>query len=143
MKIRNLGYVAGFILLAAGISAIAEESKIKPLSEKEYQELTLGFDKGKDCIFSRTVNNWASLTKDSLILYAPTKSKPYYVSLTRRVLQLNFAHTIGVYSKFDNRFCPYGGNALFIDGERYTIKAIKKIDKITAKQLIAYHKNKK
>ena len=142
MKIKTMGYLTAFILLAAGLTAVAEENKLKILSENDYKEMSLALNKGRDCIFSRTINDWATLDKKSLILYAPTKKHSYYVSLMRPSLDLRFAHAIGVSSGFDNRFCPYGGNALFIDGERYTIRAIKKIDKSTAKQLIAFNKKK-
>lgn len=143
MKIKFLSYLTGFFLLAAGLTAIAAENKPEPLTDEEYQALIADFDKGRDCIYSRTINNWQILDKERLILHAPTKNRPYFVKLTMRSLELKFVTAIGVYSKFDNRFCPYGGNALFIDGNRYTIKAIKKIDKDTAKRLVAYNKTRK
>lgn len=142
MKIRTFGYLTAVILLAVGLTAVAEENKLKNLSANDYKEMSSAFDKGRDCIFSRTINDWTTLNKRSLILYAPTRKHAYYVSLMRPSLELRFAHAIGVYSRFDNRFCPYGGNALFIDGERYTIRAIKKIDKDTAKQMITFNKKK-
>ncbi len=143
MKTRFMGYLTGFFLLAAGLTAIAAENRPEPLTDEEYQALITDFDKGRDCIYSRTINNWEILDKQRLILHAPTKNRPYFIKLTIRSLELEFVTAIGVYSKFDNRFCPYGGNALFIDGNRYTIKAIKKIDKNTAKRMIAYSKAKK
>lgn len=142
MKIRTMGYLTAIILLGAGLTAVAAENKLPPLSEEGYKELSSDFDKGRDCIYSRTINDWTTLDKASLILYAPTKKHPYYVKLIMPSHELNYAHTIGVYSRFDNRFCPYGGDALFIDGQRYTIRAIKKIDKATAKQMIAFNKKK-
>ncbi len=140
MKIHAISYFLGFILLAAAASAIAEENRLKPLKEAEYNDFIADFDKGRDCIFSRTINNWEILDRQRLILHAPTKNRPYFVKLALRSHELKFAHQIAVYSKFDNRFCPYGGNALFIDGNRYTISAIKKIDKNTARQLISFNK---
>ncbi len=142
MKIRFISYFLGFSLLAAGLTAIADETAPDTISAEQYKVLVSDYNKGKDCIFSRTINDWTELDNRSLILYAPTKNKPYYVSLRRQSFDLKFAHSIGVYSKFDNRVCPYGGNALFIDGERYTIGAIKKLDKKTAKQLIAFNEKK-
>ncbi|MCF6216234.1 MAG: DUF6491 family protein [Emcibacter sp.] len=140
MKIHVISYFLGFILLAAAASAIAEENRLKPLKKEEYKNFIADLDKGRDCIFSRTIGNWTLLDNQRMILYAPTKNRPYFVKLALRSHELKFAHQIGVYSKFDNRFCPYGGNALFIDGNRYTISAIKKIDKDTAKQLISFNK---
>jgi len=142
MRIHVISYLLGIILLAAGLSAMAEENKLKPLSDIEYKDDIAHFDKGSDCIFSRSIDNWTILDDQRLILYAPTKSAPYYVRLNLRSHRLKYIHTIGVYSKFDNRFCPYGGNSLFIDGDRYTISAIKKIDKDTAIRLINHNKNK-
>ena len=143
MKIHKMSYIVGFVMVAAGITAIAEESKLPALSDSEYTGLTSSYSKAKDCIFSNTISNWTILDDRSLILYAPTRKRPFYVKLATRSHELRFAHAIGVYSKFDNRFCPYGGNALFIDGNRNLIQAIKKIDGDTAKQLVAYHKAKK
>jgi len=140
MKIHLLNGFFGAIILAAGLTALAEENAIKPLNKKEYDSHISNFDKGRDCVFSRTIGNWAMLDNQRLILYAPTKSKPYYVKLSIRSHELKYVNAIAVHSKFDNRFCPYGGNALFIDGSRYTIQAIKKIDPDMAKQLIAHNK---
>lgn len=142
MRIHVISYLLGFILLAAGLSAMAEENKLKPLSDAEYKTDITKFDKGSDCIFSRSIENWTILDNQRLVLYAPTKNNPYYVKLNLRSHGLKYANTIGVYSKFDNRFCPYGGNSLFIDGDRYTISAIKKIDKDTANRLINHKKKK-
>ena len=142
MKIRVIIYLTGLILLAAGITAVAEENKFKPLNEKEFQKLSTDFNKGKDCIYSHSINDWVLLDDQSLIIYAPTKNRPYYVKLNMRSIDLKYAYRIGFYSRFDDRICPYGGNALFIDGERHTIRAIKKLDKTTAKQLIAFKKKK-
>lgn len=143
MKIRTIGYLTGFILLAAGITVVAEESKLKPLSEKEYQALIKDLDRGKDCIFSGTVNDWAVLDDQRFLFYVPTKNKPYFIKLTIRSHELKYAPRIGIHAKFSDRLCPYGGNGLFIDGTRYTIQSIKKLDKATAKQLIAFQKDKK
>ena len=143
MKIRTIGYLTGFILLAAGITAIAEETKPDPLSIEEYQAHITDFDRGKDCIFSGTVNDWEILDDQRFIFYVPTKNRPYFIKLTIRSHELKYAQQIGIHSKFNDRLCPYGGNALFIDGTRYTIESIKKLDKKTATQLIAYQKDKK
>ncbi len=142
MKIKLLSYFAAFTLLIIGLNAIAEESRVRLLSDQEYKSLTDDFNKGNDCIFSRSIDSWTVLDKNSLILYAPTKKRPYYVKLNMQAFGLKFVNSIGVYSQFDNRFCPYGGDALFIDGDRYTINAIKSIDEETAKQLITYHKKR-
>ena len=141
-KNRIISYSLGLGLLAIGLTAIAEENKVPPLTDAEYQTLVKSYNKGNDCVFSRSINSWTILDDKSLILYAPTKKKPYYVKLNMRSFELKFAHAIGIYSKFDNRFCPYGGNALFIDGTKYSISAIKKIDEEMAKRLIAHTKQK-
>jgi len=143
MKTHIASYLIGFGLLAAGLTAIAEEIKPDPLSVQAYQKLISQLSKGDDCVFSRTVNGWTIIDEQSLILYAPSRSRPYYVRLNMQSFGLKYTHAIGVYSQFDNRFCPYGGNALFIDGDRFTIAAITKLDSDTAKQLIAYSKKKK
>ncbi len=143
MKIRTIGYLTCFILLIAGITAIAEETKPIALNEKEYQAFITDFDRAKDCIYSGTVYNWEILDNQRFIFYVPTKSKPYFIKLTIPSHELKYAQQIGIQSTFDDRLCPYGGNALYIDGTRYTIESIKKLDKTTAKQLITYIKEKK
>jgi len=143
MKRNIFGYALIVGLVAVGLQAFAEEIKREPLTDAAYEALIKDFSRAKDCVFSQSISNWTALDRKSLIIYAPTRNRPYYVELFGISSELKFAHKIGVYSKFDNRFCGYGGDALFIEGERMTIRAIKKLDKETAKQLIEYHKNKK
>lgn len=143
MKRNVFGYMLIMGLVAMGLQAFADEIKREPLNDEGYAALIKDFSRGKDCIFSQNINNWSALDRKSLILYAPTKNRPYYVELFTKSTELKFAHRIGVYSKFDNRFCGYGGDALFIEGERMSIRAIKKLNKETAKQMIQYQKDKK
>ena len=143
MKLKLLGYFSGFLALAISSTTIADETKIDSLSEEEYIQKLAELGKGNDCILSRKIKNWHDLNKKSLILYAPTDSRPYYVEIDRPSNELKYAHGIGFHGNYHKHLCTSGINTLYIDGERYTVKAIKKLDAETAKQLVTYKKEAK
>lgn len=76
--------------------------------------------------------SWSQAGNDSVILWA-TPFRPYLVTLSRPPFDLRFSNTIavtssvgGVYEKFDS---------VIVDGIRYPIEGIYKLDRVAAKQL--------
>jgi hypothetical protein len=81
-----------------------------------------------DCLFAVTLRDWRPLDERNLILFADGR-RGYHVELFRPALGLTFDVMIGVYDR-DGRICPYGGDAIVIDGpmpERIEIRSIKRL----------------
>lgn len=82
-----------------------------------------------DCIINRGVRDFERLDNRNLILYGPG-SRAYHVVLTTPAIDLAREITIGVLDD-DGRICPYGGDAIIIDGvirERIPIRSIEALD---------------
>lgn len=88
-----------------------------------------------DCILGGSVRNYTALDNQNLILYGPG-NRPYHVVLASRAINLETEFTIGVYDRDAafggiSRICPYGGDAVIVDGpirERILIRSIERID---------------
>ena len=81
-----------------------------------------------DCFFARALSDWRSLDNSNLILFASGR-RPYHVELTRPAMSLSSNIQIGVYDR-DGRICPFGGDAIIVDGfmpERITIRSIRQL----------------
>jgi hypothetical protein len=87
------------------------------------------FGQSTDCIFARSITDWRPLDDGNLILFAG-RQRPYHVELTRRAFDLTRDDDIGLYDR-DGRICPYGGDAVVVNGaipERVTIASIRALD---------------
>ena len=78
------------------------------------------------------MDGWRAISRDTLIIWA-TPFRPYLVKLSRPSFDLRFEQTIGVtstggavYAKFDS---------VIVDGIRYQIRAIYKLDPKTARHM--------
>jgi len=88
-----------------------------------------------DCIMSRSVRDYETLDDQNLVIYG-TGSSAYHVVLTTRSINLGSEYEIGVLDAAlggvtDDRICPYGGDAIIIDGpivERIRILSIERLD---------------
>jgi hypothetical protein len=88
-----------------------------------------------DCILGGNVRDFTPLDNQNLILYGPG-NRPYHVVLATRAIDLEREFSIGVYdgdAGFGGvgRICPYGGDAIIIEGpitERIPIRSIEQID---------------
>lgn len=81
-----------------------------------------------DCLFNRGVRDFTALDNQNLILYGPG-SRAYHVVLTRPSFDLQREYEIGIYDR-DGRICPFGGDAVIVQGtftERITIRSIEAI----------------
>jgi hypothetical protein len=86
-----------------------------------------------DCFLASTLHDWRPLDDENLILFASGR-RPYHVELVRPASGLSYDVMIGVYDR-DGRICPYGGDAIVIDGiipERISIRSVRRL---TAEQL--------
>lgn len=135
-------FLALTLTLNMGGSAFGKVDKkeIPLLSDEAYDALVKSLEKGNDCIFARTISDWTALDRQRLIIYAPSKKRPYFAKLFTPSPELRFENAIGFQSRTDGRFCTYGGDALIIDGRRYTLLALTKITAEQAQQLKKYKK---
>ena len=81
-----------------------------------------------DCFFASTLHDWRPLDDENLILFAGGR-RPYQVELVRPAMGLSYDVMIGVYDR-DGRICPYGGDAIVIDGlipDRILIRSVRRL----------------
>jgi hypothetical protein len=86
------------------------------------------------CIPNRGIRDYNSLDDQNLILYGIGR-QAYHVVLSTPSMNLKSEFTIGVLdgggAGSDGRICPFGGDAILIDGplrERVPIRSIERID---------------
>lgn len=90
---------------------------------------TSQFSPAEDCMFARSLRDWRPLDNENLILFGSGRV-PYHVELVRPAFGLTFDVMIGVYDR-DGRICPFGGDAIIVDGpmpERITIRSMERLD---------------
>jgi hypothetical protein len=96
-----------------------------------------------DCILGNSVRDYTALDNRNLILYGQGR-RPYHVVLTTPAIDLEREFSIGVYDRDAafggiSRICPYGGDAIIIDGpitERIPIRSIEAIDDTQVEALL-------
>ncbi|WP_138380273.1 DUF6491 family protein [Luteithermobacter gelatinilyticus] len=121
----------------------AKVGDVVPYSEQEYQALVTRLGKENDCIFIRTIESWTDIDRRHLIIYAPTRKRPYLVKVSPSTFNLKFGQELGIFSRSDGRLCPYGGDALLFEDEKLFIYGIAKLTEEQAKRLIAYRNQDK
>jgi hypothetical protein len=91
-------------------------------------------------MFSSTISDWADLDRERLIVYAPSRTRPYLVELTMPSSDLPFNVAIGVLDGDGNgRICGYGFDAILIPGhipDRILIRSVQRLTPDEAKKLM-------
>ena len=85
--------------------------------------------RSNDCMFASTLRDWRPLDNENLILFALGR-RPYHVELSWPAFGLTHDFMIGVYDR-DGRICPYGGDAIIVEGpmpQRIPIRSIRQLD---------------
>lgn len=119
----------------AGMAVLATLSACATGSSNGESLSSSGGGSPSDCILGGSVRNYTALDNQNLILYGPG-NRPYHVVLASRAINLESEFTIGVYDRDAafggiSRICPYGGDAVIVDGpirERILIRSIERID---------------
>ncbi len=78
-----------------------------------------------DCIFVRSLYDWKALDDYNLVVWAPSRHRPYHVELNLRCNGLRFADAIAFSDRGDGRICS--GDAIIVGRtlpQRCTIGAI-------------------
>lgn len=86
-------------------------------------------DSRLECIVNRGIRDFTPLDDQNLIIFGPGR-RAYHVTLVTPALDLDGEFRLGVYDT-DGRICPYGGDAILIDGilsQRVPIRSIQSID---------------
>lgn len=86
------------------------------------------FASANDCFFTRSISDWRPLDNRNLIVFTGRRS-PYHVQLSTPTPRLRFQDAIA-FTDRDGRICPYGGDAIVINGmmpDRITIASIRRL----------------
>ncbi|MCP4000028.1 MAG: hypothetical protein GY727_03870 [Gammaproteobacteria bacterium] len=100
---------------------------------------TEGMKKG--CFYANEADDWDLLTSVNLIIYAPTKSRPYLLTISPPFRGLRGEQTIAFETGFDGgRICGRVGDTLIMRvgvAESFQIVDVRHIDEALAEQLLS------
>jgi hypothetical protein len=119
------------IPLALALGACASTNSSTSESSVVYQNFS-------DCFFSRTISDWRPLDSMNILVYAGGR-QPYHVQLANPSQNLSFEDAIGFYDR-DGRICPYGGDAVVVNGfvpDRIPIASIRRLSEGELEALFA------
>lgn len=91
------------------------------------RQATFGSD--NDCFLARVVTDWRPLDNRNLLVFTGRRTA-YHVQLSMPTTSLRARDTIA-FTDRDGRICPYGGDAIVINGlmpDRITIASIRRLD---------------
>lgn len=118
--------------LAAAVSACATVSDGNAPPPPSGEQIS-----GTVCIFSDDIRSWRRLDDRNIIVYARAR-QPYLVELFRPVPGLSYEFRVGFYDR-DGRLCPFGGDALIVNGiqtEAYQIVGITRLSPERLQELL-------
>jgi len=93
-----------------------------------------------DCITNRSIRDYERLDRQNLIIFG-AGSRAYHVVLTTPSNNIESEYAIGVLDATnrgmtaDGRICPYGGDAIIIDGPLIETIPIRSIESVDAARL--------
>lgn len=91
---------------------------------------------GSDCIWIRSVRDYTALDDQHLLVRGSSK-RTYLVTLLHRSFEMQSSIGLG-FSSRDDQLCPYGGDAVVLDGlsrEAVRIRSISAVSPEQAEQL--------
>jgi hypothetical protein len=86
-----------------------------------------------DCFFANSITDWRPLDNMNLLVFTGRRT-PYHVQLSMRSMSLRFEDTIA-FTDRDGRICPYGGDAIVVNGAIPNRISIASIQRLTESQL--------
>jgi len=122
--------------IAAFVSVLAMSGACTSIERTSAEDVS----SGDDCMVARTLRDWRPLDNQNLILFGSGRV-PYHVELVRPAFGLTYDIMIGVYDR-DGRICPYGGDAIILDGpmpERVSIRNMKRLNDAELERLYVEH----
>ncbi len=93
-------------------------------------------NKSKDCFRVKDISGWNALDDERLIVWSPTQSKPFLVTLINRCPGLTFEQSL-VFKSTLSRTCSNTRDTIYTEDMPCHIKSIQKIDKERAKILVS------
>ena len=81
-----------------------------------------------DCIINAGVRDYATLDDRNLIIYGAGR-RAYHVVLATPSINLESEYRLGIFDR-DGRICPFGGDAIIVQGpitERIPIRSIERL----------------
>ena len=90
----------------------------------------------RDCFRVQDISSWRAVDNQSLIIWSPSQSKPYLVTLMNRCPGLLFEETL-VFKSTLSRTCSNSRDTIYTENIPCHIKSIKRIDKEAAKEILA------
>lgn len=81
-----------------------------------------------DCFYARSMTDWRPLDDMNLVVFTGVR-RPYHVQLTMRSTSLRYQDAIA-FTDRDGRICPFGGDALIVNGalqDRIPIASIRRL----------------
>ena len=85
-------------------------------------------DTTESCFRIQDINNWKAVDNSRLIVWSPSQSHPYLVTLMNRCPSLTFEQTL-VFKSTLSRTCSNTKDTIFTENMSCHIKSIQKIDK--------------
>jgi len=140
---KRLIWASGIAVLLAGwtVSQAAESKAESDATEKAAQK-----ERGGDCIFSRTISGWRVLDDETMLVWGPTRKRPYEVKLWRPAQGLKFENQIGFLDRnSDGQFCDYGGDSIVTTDmvpDRILVSSVRRIEEAEANRLTEAAKDK-
>ena len=93
----------------------------------------------KDCFRVQDISGWHALDDKRLIVWSPTHSKPFLVTLMNRCPNLIFEHSL-VFKSTLSRTCSNTKDTIYAENMPCHIKSIKRIKKEKAEILVSVKK---
>ena len=93
-------------------------------------------NKSKDCFRVQDISGWNALDDERLIIWSPTQSKPFLVTLINRCPGLTFEQSL-VFKSTLSRTCSNTRDTIYTEDMPCHIKSIQRIDKERAKILVS------
>lgn len=112
------------VILAGGISCTTTSEEVNRVATPNYN----------DCFFAGSLTDWRALDDENLILFAGRR-RPYHAVLVRPAFGgLGRDFRIGLYDR-DGRICPFGGDAIVLDGFNPETIRIQSMQQLTLDEL--------
>lgn len=118
-------YLTAVLLLGLGGIAQASSGANRDMAYEDFEQV-------HRISVLTSLYGWREVDDHAIIVWA-TPFRPYLIELTRRSPDLPFSNTIGVTSTANTVYDKF--DSVIVDGLRYPIKAIYKLDRESARNL--------
>lgn len=118
-------YLTAVLLLGLGGIAQASSGANRDMAYEDFEQV-------HRISVLTSLYGWREVDDHAIIVWA-TPFRPYLIELTRRSPDLRFSNTIGVTSTANTVYDKF--DSVIVDGLRYPIKAIYKLDRESARNL--------